>query len=60
MELLVIDLDVIADSSKQTHVSGLKAETIVCLPQAREILTQRLAHPSSLLELDLIKHLWGF
>lgn len=51
MELLVIYLDLIADKPKQTHVPGLKPETIARLHQAKEILAQQLAHPPSLSKL---------
>ncbi|BAU40255.1 helix-turn-helix transcriptional regulator [Leptolyngbya sp. O-77] len=51
LELLVIYLDLIADSSEQPRVPGLKPETIDRLHQAKEILTRQLAHPPSLSEL---------
>lgn len=51
LELLVIYLDLIADSSEQPRVSGLKSETIARLHYAREILETRLENPPSVLEL---------
>lgn len=51
MELMVIYLDLITDSSEQTRVPGLKPETIACLHHAKDILDTRLENPPSILEL---------
>ncbi|WP_225931420.1 AraC family transcriptional regulator [Leptolyngbya sp. 7M] len=51
MELLVIYLDLISDNSEQSHVQGLKPETIERLHHAKNILDTQLENPPSILEL---------
>jgi len=51
IELLVIYLDWISDSSEQPRVPGLKLETIDRLHHAKTILETRLENPPSIVEL---------
>jgi AraC-like DNA-binding protein len=51
MELLVIYLDLISNNREQTHVTGLKPDTIDRLHHARTILSTRLENPPSIVEL---------
>ncbi|NJR52825.1 MAG: helix-turn-helix transcriptional regulator [Leptolyngbyaceae cyanobacterium CSU_1_3] len=51
IELLVIYLDLIADSQKSIRVPGLKPDTIARLYHAREILNHHLDNPPGMMEL---------
>ena len=52
MELLVVYLDLISDNSTQTHMAGLRPDTIDRLHHAKTILDTRLDNPPSMLELS--------